>query len=78
MPYWIEVPAHRIYVCTIEELEARFTRIGKDGQLCPPFEVPEFFYRDDGKRFSHARFLPAGINPGAATPQAFKVYLEEI
>lgn len=77
MAHWIEVPAHRIYVCSIDEFEKRFSRFSADGQICNPFEVPEMLLREDGKRFKYAKFLPVAA---AALEEnlTLSIYLEEI
>ena len=78
MGEWIDVPAHRIYSCNLDEFEKRFARFGEDGQVCrQPFEKVVMLVREDGKRFRHAKFLPTA-EAGYNDPKDFRVYLEEI
>jgi hypothetical protein len=59
MTEWIEVPAHRIYVISADELRDGFDYIGENGRPATRGEIPYRFVRKkDGKDFKWARFAP--------------------
>jgi hypothetical protein len=59
MAEWIEVPVHRIYVVSLDELLEGFDNVAENGRPARRGQIPYRFVRKkDGKVFKWARFAP--------------------
>lgn len=61
-PKWIEIPAHRVFVCSSQEFHQEFEAIDEEGK---PVDSGQLVYRyirkRDYKVFKPSRFVPTTV-----------------